>query len=124
MQLVTAEEVKKRPNQCPSCMYFYAPINRCRKFKKGGLIAVFIGETNEPCQEYRIADFKGIVKLVNEERKTAVFSLGELDRLFDSVPVFEVPSETLREQLRSHIGGSDISFSVRNGQVVEINGNS
>jgi hypothetical protein len=102
-------------------MYFYAEINACRGYRKHGMLGRFVGETKDPCEKYHIADFKGKIKLVNEELKTAVFSLGNLDLLFNGVPVFEVPSESIREQLRSHIGGSDISFSVRNGQVVEVN---
>ena len=121
MAFFCAENVQRRPHQCPSCMYFYKSIDRCRGFKQGGMLAMFSGETSEPCSKYHIADYEGIVKVVSEEHKSAVFSLGELDAVFDGVPVFDVPSEALRERLRSYTGGSPISFYVRNGQVVEVN---
>lgn len=73
-----------------------------------------------PCPKYRIADFEGFVKVVNEERKTAVFSLGELDDVLGGVPVFDVPDQALRERLRAHIDGPAVQFSVRNGEVVEV----
>lgn len=120
MVFITAESIKYRPDHCPSCMYFYARINRCRGFKRGGMQAMFEGETSEPCTKYRVADFDGIVKVVNEEHKTAVFSLGELDVVFGGIPVFDVPSDAIRERLRSSIGGLPVSFSVRNGEVVEV----
>lgn len=120
MIFTTAESIKYRPDQCPSCMYFYASINRCGGFKRGGMNAMFEGETSDPCPKYRVADFDGIVKEVNEEHKTAVFYLGDLDVVFGGMPVFEVPSEAVRERLRSSIGGSPVSFSVRNGEVVEV----
>lgn len=120
MVFITAESIKYRPDQCPSCMYFYASINRCREFKRGGMQAMFEGETSDPCPKYRVADFDGIVKVVNEEHKTAVFSLGELDVVFGGIPVFDVPSDVIRERLRSSIGGPPVSFSVRNGEVVEV----
>jgi hypothetical protein len=121
MVFLSAETVKKRPGQCPSCTYFHAEIDRCRAFRKGGMLAMFGGETNESCQEYKIADFEGIVKTVNEERNTAVFGLEEMDAIFEGVPVFKVPDETLRQFLRSHIGGPPVLFSVRNGKVVAAN---
>lgn len=37
-----------------------------------------------------------------------------------NIPVFDVPSDVIRERLRSSIGGSAVSFSVRNGEVVEV----
>jgi hypothetical protein len=116
-----AKDVEKRPHQCPSCMFFYASIDRCRGFREGGMNAMFSGETSDPCPKYRVANFEGTVKVVNDEHKTAVFSLGELDAVFDGIPYFGVDSEALREQLRSCIGGPPVSFSVRDGQVVEVN---
>jgi hypothetical protein len=116
-----AANVEKRPHQCPTCMFFYASIDRCRGFREGGMNAMFSGETSDLCPKYRIADFEGTVKAVNDERKTAVFSMAELDSVFDGIPYFGVDSEAIREQLRSCIGGPPVSFSVRNGQVVEVN---
>lgn len=81
---------------------------------------MFEGETSDPCPKYCVDDFEGIVKVVNEEHKTAVFSLGELDAVFDGIPGFDVPSEAIRKRLHSHISGLPISFFVRSGQVVKI----